>query len=96
MRFIAVREFRLHPGGVWRCLSKERELVLTARGKPVGLLMPVDPTTLEETLRTWRQARGLAALSKLQAQAQQRGLHRWTQRQIDREIRLVRALRRRS
>lgn len=93
MRFVPVREFRLHPGEVWRRLSREGELILTARGRPVGFLTPVDADSFEETLRTWRQARGLAALSRLQAQAQRRGLDRLTQRQIDTEIRLIRARR---
>ena len=95
MRFVPIREFRLHPGEVWRRLSKEGELVLTARGRPMGLLTQVDSASLEEILRTWRQARGLAALSKLQAQARERDLDRMTQRQINTEIRSVRELRRR-
>ena len=96
MRFVPVREFRLHPGEIWRRLLKEKELVLTARGKPVGLLTPVDETSLEEILRTLRQARGLAALARVQADAKRRGLNHWAVSQIDTEIRSVRRKQRRS
>lgn len=91
MRFVPVREFRLHPGAVWRRLKGEQELILTARGKPVGLLAPLTEATFEKTLRTWRQARGLAALETLQTEAQRRGLNRLKPTQIESEIRRIRA-----
>lgn len=95
MRFVPVREFRVHPGAVWRKLGKEKELILTSRGRPVGLLTPLNEATFEETLRLWRQAQGMAALRRLQQEAQRRGLDRWTPAQIDAEIHKVRAARRR-
>ena len=94
MQFVPVREFRLHPGEVWRRLSKEKEIVLTARGRPVGLLTPVTEASLEAVLRRWRQAKGLVALAQLQAEASQRGLTRMSQREIDAEIRKARSRRR--
>lgn len=94
MQFVPVREFRLHPGEVWRLLSREREIILTARGRPIGLLTPVDARSVEEVLQKWRQAKGLLALDKLQAEAKRRGLARLTQRQIQAEIRGNRSRRR--
>jgi len=96
MRFVPVREFRLHPGAVWQRLRREQELVLTARGRPVGLLTPLDEATFEETVRAWRQARGMAALARLQQDARRRRLDRLTPAQVEAEIRRLRAERRRA
>ena len=96
MQFIPVREFRLRPGTVWRKLAQEKELVLTARGKPVGLLTPLSSATFEETLQVLRRARGMLALESLQAQARRRGLSRLSPAQIDAEISRVRKSRRSS
>ncbi len=95
MKFIPVREFRLHPGSVWRRLKEERELVLTSRGRPVGLLTPLDEASFEQTLRVWRQARGMAALVRLQEEARRKGLDRMKPVKIEAEIRRVRAQRQR-
>ena len=91
MRFVPVREFRLHPGAVWRKLKEEQELVLTSRGKPMGLLTPLDEASFERTLRAWRQARGLEALAGLQEEAKKRGLDRLSPAEIDAEILRIRS-----
>ncbi|MBI2885031.1 MAG: hypothetical protein HYY15_02535 [Candidatus Omnitrophica bacterium] len=56
-----------------RKLQEERELVLTSKGKPIGLLAPLDEASFERTLRVWRQARGMAALAELQQEAKRKG-----------------------
>lgn len=94
MRFVPVREFRLHPGAVWRKLKQEQELVLTSRGKPMGLLTPLDEASFEKTLRAWRQARGLEALAELQEEAKRKGLGRLSPSGIDAEIRRIRSRKR--
>ncbi len=91
MKFVPVREFRLHPGEVWKKLKDEQELVLTSRGKPVGLLTPLDEANFERTLRVWRQARGMEALAELQEEAKKKGLDRLSSARIDAEIRRIRA-----
>lgn len=96
MKFVPVREFRIHPGSVWRRLKEERELVLTSKGKPVGLLTPLDETSFEETLRVWRQARGMAVLAELQRQARQKGLDQLKPAQIEAQIRQIRREKRRA
>lgn len=96
MRFIPVREFRLHPGAIWRRLVRDQELVLTARGRPVGLLTPLSEATFEETLKVWRRARGMLALEHLQQEAHRRGLSQMPLTQVNAEIQKVRAARRRA
>jgi len=95
MKFIPVRDFRLHPGSVWRKLKEERELVLTSRGRPIGLLAPLDEASFEQTLRIWRQARGMAALAQLQEEASRKGLDRLKLSDIEAEIRHLRTERQR-
>lgn len=90
MKFVPVREFRLHPGSIWRKLKEERELILTSRGRPVGLLAPLDEGSFDRTLRMWRQARGMAALAQLQEEAKRKGLNRLKPSQIQEEIEQVR------
>jgi len=94
MKFVPVREFRLHPGAVWRKLKEEQELVLTSKGKPIGLLTPLDETNFERALRVWRQARGLEALAELQEDAKKRKLDQLPASQVDEEIRRIRFERR--
>jgi len=90
MKFLPVREFRLHPGAVWRRLRQEQELVLTAKGKPIGLLTPLDEASFEQTIRMWRQARGMAALAQLQQEARAKGLDRLKPAKVEAEIRRLR------
>lgn len=90
MKFVPVREFRLHPGSVWRKLKEDQELILTSRGKPVGLLAPLSEESFDRTLRVWRQARGMVALALLQDEAKRKGLGRLAPSQIQEEIRQVR------
>lgn len=96
MKFVPVREFRLHPGSIWRRLKIDQEMVLTSRGRPVGLLTPLDESSFEQTVRVWRQAKGMAALAALQRQAKQKGLDRLTPAQIQAEIRRIRSTKKQS
>jgi prevent-host-death family protein len=50
MKFIPIREFRNNPGRMLKSLRKEREVILTSRGKPVAVLSPVDEATFERDL----------------------------------------------
>jgi predicted nucleic acid-binding protein len=42
MKFVSVRELRGRTAEVWRRLGKERELVITCNGKPIGILSATD------------------------------------------------------
>jgi antitoxin (DNA-binding transcriptional repressor) of toxin-antitoxin stability system len=89
MRFVTVRELRNTSGQVWRRLGKE-EMVLTANGKPVGVLVGVDEGNLEATLRELRRARAAAAVSRMREDAARAGRDRLTPAQNEAEIQAAR------
>jgi hypothetical protein len=89
MKFVSVRELRNSPGKVWKRLEND-DLVVTANGKPVGLLLEVDEGSFERTLAAVRRARGLLALSEIRARAAAAGSARLPAGAIAREIAAVR------
>jgi PHD/YefM family antitoxin component YafN of YafNO toxin-antitoxin module len=93
MKFLSVREIRNQPGAVWKRL-KDEDLVLTANGKPRGLLIGLDEEDLEVTLETLRRARAEVAVSRMRRQAAEAGLDRLGDAEIEAEIRAARAERR--
>ncbi len=95
MRFVSSRELRIRPGAVWSLLRREKDLVITANGKPVGVLTEADEERLEDILATLRQGRAQAAVANLRREAVHRGLTRVSDAQIDAIIGKSRAGRRR-
>jgi prevent-host-death family protein len=94
MKLITVRELRNRPGRVWKELEHE-DLVVTANGKPVGILLGVGDQDLEQTLAAVRRARALFAVSGMRRRAAEQGLTKLTAREVDAEVRAVRRGRRR-
>lgn len=95
MRFISVRDLRNRPGDVWKSLEEE-DLVLTANGRPRGILLSLEGEDLEQTLETLRRARAQTALSRLRRRAAAQGTDRLAPEEIEEEIRSSRAERRRA
>jgi PHD/YefM family antitoxin component YafN of YafNO toxin-antitoxin module len=93
MKFVSTREFRNRPGRV-RALARKDDLVLTAKGKPIGILVGVEADELEETAQAIRQARAQRALSRMRRQAARRGLDRLPASAVEAEIRATRSGRR--
>ena len=89
MRFLTVRELRNRPGRVWGSLAVD-DIVVTNNGKPVGLLIGVDDTSLEATLETVRRARAQTAVARMRRSAQASGRATMTPRAVDAEIRRTR------
>lgn len=95
MEFITVRELRLKPAQVWKRLRTVTELIVTARGRPVALMTPVQAGQLEETLLAAKQARAIQAVTAMQRRSVERGLHRLSDQDIQTRIRAVRRSRKR-
>jgi prevent-host-death family protein len=93
MRYVSVRELRNRPGRLWSILSKE-DVVLTSNGKPMGVLVGVDETRLDQTVEAIRRAKAILVVSRMRRKAEETGLNRLSIADINREIREVR--RRRS
>ena len=92
MKFVSTRDLRNRPGYV-RKLAQREDLVLTANGKPIAMLLGVEEDELEETAQVVRQARAQRALSRMRKQAARRGLEESSPALIDAQIRAVRSKR---
>ncbi len=94
MRFITVRELNTKPKEVWSKV-KDEEVVITSNGKPIALLSGVTEETLENTVRAIRRSRALIALEEMQKKSIKLGLDKWTDSQIESEIKTARKSRKR-
>jgi prevent-host-death family protein len=94
MRFISVRDLNTKPKEVWSKV-KDEEVVITSNGKPIALLSGVTEETLENTVRAIRRSRALIALEEMQKKSIDLGLDKWTDSQIESEIKAVRKSRKR-
>lgn len=92
MKFISTRDLRNRPGFV-RELAQKDDIVLTANGKPVALLLGLEDDDFEETAQAIRQARAQRALSRMRRQAESKGLSGMSLSAIDAEVRAVRSKR---
>lgn len=95
MRYLSSRDLRNTPG-VLRDQVRDEDLVLTANGRPVAVVVGVDDGDIEETLAVIRQARAMRAVSRLRRGAAAAGVDALAEAEIQREIEAVRAERRRS
>lgn len=96
MKTVTIRDFRTRPKQVRNALRREREAVLTANGRPVAVLIPVDAATLDETVETLRRARALEAVRAIQRESRRRGLAAMSMEAIDAIIAKTRRARKRS
>lgn len=95
MRFVPVRDLRSNIARLREDLETEREVVVTANGRPFALMTRVDPDNVEEEVLAIRRARARAALSRIRTKAKADGLDRMTMDQIDAIIATSRRERRR-
>ena len=90
MRFIQIRDLR--PAKIWEQLADEREMVITAQGKPIAILSSVSDADWEETLAAFRRVRAIQAVDDLQKQSVENGLEKMDLEEVNREIQAVRQL----
>jgi prevent-host-death family protein len=93
VKFLSTRDLRNRPGYV-RDLAREDDLVVTANGKPVAILVGLEDDEFEEMAFAIRQAKAQRALSRMRRHAARRGLDRVSSAAIQAEIRAVRSKRR--
>ena len=90
MKFVSVRELRLKPGEVWKAAKVEKDLVITANGRPIAILTGVNEDTFEQELATIQRARALTALDRLHRDSVKKGKHKMSAKEIQVEIDEVR------
>lgn len=83
MKFISIRDLRNDTAGLRRDLQADREIVVTANGRPIAVMTRVDPDTVEQEILAIRRARARAALSRIRDRARSEGLDRLSMDQID-------------
>ena len=96
MKFITVKDLRSNTAQRRRDLQAEREVVVTANGRPFAVMTRVDPDGVEEEILAIRRARARAALSRIRAKAKADGLDRLTLNEINAIIAKARRGRRRA
>ena len=90
MKFVSVRELRLKPAEVWKAAKAEKDLIITANGRPVAILTGVNEETFEQELAVIQRARALLAFDRLQKGSVQKGKHKLSDEEIQTEIDAVR------
>ena len=96
MKFITVKDLRSNTAQLRRDLQAEREVVVTANGRPFAVMTRVDPDGVEEEILAIRSARARAALRRIRAKAKADGLDRLTLNEINAIIAKARRGRRRA
>ncbi len=90
---VSIRDLCRRSAAVWRSLAREKDLVVTANGKPVAVLSATTASTLEASLAALRQARAQHAVATLQQGARETGADRLTLEDVNAEIEAVRRAR---
>ena len=93
MKFISARDLRLKPGDVWKLAKKEKDVIITSRGKPVALLTNIEGEDLLEEIEVLRRVRALKALDNIHRRSVSIGTDKIPSREIEAEIRDVRKAR---
>ncbi|MEF8943531.1 MAG: hypothetical protein V5B78_12155 [Desulfohalobiaceae bacterium] len=94
MKMISDREFRNEPGKVRKELANQN-VIMTSRGKPYAVLLPVeDPSDVEQVLELASRIRAQMGLSSVRGKAAETGLNRMSDAEIEEEIDHVRKQRR--
>jgi len=90
MQFISVRDLRGHSAEVWSRLKKEKEIVLTSKGKPIAILIATSGQRLEESVSAIRTARAVSAVQSLQKVSVETGRDSMGLDEINAEIKAAR------
>lgn len=90
MKTISVRDLRSKSAQVWRELQREKDMVITSKGRPVGVLTCANEADLERTLTSLRRARAMVALLEAQVASVKAGRDRLSLKEINAEIAAVR------
>ncbi|MGH7806012.1 MAG: hypothetical protein ACREQJ_16810 [Candidatus Binatia bacterium] len=83
MKSITIRDLRTRPRQARKTIATEPQSLLTANGKPVALIIPVDSETLDDTVDALKIGRAQTVLRALRNDARERGMDRLTMDEID-------------
>lgn len=86
MRSVTIRELQRLPASAWKATAEQDDVVVTSDGKPIAVLSAATASTLDGTLADLRQARALLAVARMQREARDAGLNRWSLERVNAEI----------
>lgn len=95
MKFLSVRDLKAKSSQVWKELPDQKEMVITSNGRPIALLSSITESNLEQVLSAFRRVRAMETVTSIQLDSVRKGTDRMTPEEIDREIKSVRAKRKR-
>lgn len=90
MKTISVRDLRSKSAQIWRELQREKDMVITSKGRPVGILSYASEANLARTLTSMRRARAMLGLLEMQVRSVKTGRDRLSLSEINSEIGAVR------
>lgn len=93
MTFVPYRVLRNTPGELRKKLKEAGHLVVTGDGEPFAVMLSVEPGEVEQVLETILRLRAQQAVRRMRESAQERGLERMSEADIESEIRAVRKAR---
>jgi antitoxin (DNA-binding transcriptional repressor) of toxin-antitoxin stability system len=96
MSTISVSELKKRPASQWLKTAGEGDLVITAKGRPVAVLLRIAAASVETTRALARSLRALRAQTALQQSAAASGASGLAMTDIDAEIAAARRARRRK
>lgn len=91
MKFVTIRDLRSRSRQIQEELPRYRELVLTSNGKPIAIMTAVSEASLEDSLAAIRRARAVSAVTDMQMKSVRLRRYMLRPREIESEIRKVRA-----
>ena len=94
MKFMTLRDLRTKTAALRKELASEREMIVTANGRPFAAIVPIDPDGIEEEVRALRLARLGVLVDRIQARSKAMGLDKTSMDQVDGLIAKVRRERR--
>lgn len=83
MKYMSIRDLRGNTAAVRKSLARDGEIVVTANGRPIAVLAPVSPGSVEETVVAIRRARFTRALEDAHASAKESGLSAMSAAEVD-------------
>ena len=69
MKFIPSGDLRLRTNKVFEDLKEEEEIIVTQNGLPIALMIPIDESSLNETLNSWKSIKIKSAVRELRESA---------------------------
>ena len=97
MKYMSIRDLRGNTAAVRKSLARDGEIVVTANGKPIAVLAPVSPGSVEETVVAIRRVRFTRALEEAHVSAKESGLSAMSAAEVEAVVREARkATRRRT